>query len=94
VAPISETNFNTTLYFPLSLIKNYIITWGYADSSPASLFLVAFVLSKAETCAAKDSGGNRDSPISHGKKTTWETKNVTPRNYFPANVTNIVMQIR
>ena len=24
----------------------------------------------------------------------WETKNVTSRNYLPANVTNIVMQMR
>ena len=35
-----------------------------------------------------------DSPHSYGKKATWETKNVTSRNYPPANVTNIVMQIR
>ena len=38
--------------------------------------------------------GVEDSPHSDGKKTTWETKNVTSRNYLPANVTNIVMQIR
>jgi len=40
------------------------------------------------------SGRIADSPHSHGKKATWETKNVASRNYFPANVTNIVIQIR
>ena len=34
-----------------------------------------------------------DSPKA-GKKTTWETKNVTSRDSLPANVTNIVMQMR
>ena len=32
-----------------------------------------------------------DSTDSYGKKTSWETKIVTSRNYLPANVTNIVV---
>ena len=38
-------------------------------------------------------GGIADPPHSYGRKKTRETKNVASRNYLPANVTNIVMQL-
>ena len=57
--------------------------------------LAVFVLSPTEPCTAMDSpAALRILRTADGKKTPWETNNVTSRNYPTVNVTNIVIKLR